>query len=437
MNLIIKYILTIFLLSGFHLGYAQSLSELINTALVNNYQLQVVKNELLKAENNNTAGNAGQLPTVSFDGTVSTSLNNTYLQFSDESITEGKNAQTSNISLGVMANWTVFSGFSILAKKEQLNKLVELGQVNSAYYIEQTVADIVTAYYQVIFQKQLLSTYASAMQISSYRLQLEKAKKKVGSGTIQTYGQAFVDYRVDSINYIKQLNLIESLEININQLINTNLNQTLKIEDQTFDNSLLLNQDSILSQAKNQNKALAQGQILQQIEETQLRMSKAQRYPTIGLFAGYNLNNNVAEVGFIQQNRNLGPQIGVSISYNLFKGGQNNTAIKNSELDLKNSSLEIADIEQTLNAEIMKFYKEYQSLSKQLILADENRNMMQAVYKVAAAQLKEGSINGYDFRQTQLNLLNAEQSRIQIKYAQKLIEINLNQITGKIVNAYI
>ncbi len=437
MNQIIKYILSIFLLSGFQLGFSQPLSELINTALVNNYQIQVVKNELLKAENNNTAGNAGQLPTVSLDGTVSTSLNNTYLQFADGSITEGNNAQTTNISLGVMANWTVFSGFSILAKKEQLSKLVELGQVNSAYYIEQTVADIVAAYYQIVFQKQLLTTYASAMQISSYRLQLEKAKKNIGSGTIQTYGQAFVDYRVDSMNYIKQQNIIESLEININQLINTNLNQALKIEDQTFDNSLLLNQDSILSQAKTQNKALAQGQILQQIEETQLRMSKAQRYPTIGLYAGYSLNNNVAEVGFIKQNRNLGPQIGVSISYNLFNGGQNNTAIKNTELDLKNSNLETADIELTLNAEIMKFYKEYQSLNKQLILADENWNMMQAVYQVAAAQLKEGSINGYDFRQTQLNLLNAEQSMIQIKYAQKLIEINLNQMTGKIVNTYI
>mgnify|MGYP000350827253 CR=1 FL=1 len=55
-----------------------------------------------------------------------------------------------------MANWTVFNGFSVYAKRSQLGYLEELGQLNAKFYIEQTVSDIVIAYHQLVYEKQLL-----------------------------------------------------------------------------------------------------------------------------------------------------------------------------------------------------------------------------------------------------------------------------------------
>jgi outer membrane protein TolC len=62
---------------------------------------------------------------------------------------------------------------------------------------------------------------------------------------------------------------------------------------------------------------------------------------------------------------------------------------------------------------------------------------MAKVYKTAEEQLKQGSINGYDFRLTQLSLLNSELTLMQLQFALKAIEINLNRLSGKVLEAYV
>ncbi len=58
-------------------------------------------------------------------------------------------------------------------------------------------------------------------------------------------------------------------------------------------------------------------------------------------------------------------------------------------------------------------------------------------YKTAEEQLKQGSINGYDFRLTQLSLLNSELSLMQYQFTLKAIEVNLNRLSGKVLETYI
>lgn len=112
-----KNSLVVVLIGFSSLANAQTLQELINVALANNYQIRILKNEAQVAANNNTMGNAGQLPTVNLDGAYSTSFNNTRQEFADGSIREGDNAKNTNVNLSVLANWTIFNGFSVYARK--------------------------------------------------------------------------------------------------------------------------------------------------------------------------------------------------------------------------------------------------------------------------------------------------------------------------------
>ncbi|MCL4856410.1 MAG: TolC family protein, partial [Flavobacteriales bacterium] len=107
---------------GFSLSAsAQTMQELVNVALANNYQIRVLKNEAQIASNNNSLGNTGALPSVDLNGAYTTSFNNTRQEFADGSVREGNNAKNTNINLSVLANWTIFNGFSVYAKKSQLN----------------------------------------------------------------------------------------------------------------------------------------------------------------------------------------------------------------------------------------------------------------------------------------------------------------------------
>lgn len=440
MNQITRHILT--LLIGISLGNisnAQSLQELINTALVNNYQIRILKNETVMAENNNTWGNAGLLPTVSLNGGLSTSFNNTEQHFSNGDTQQGNSANTSNTNLSLMANWTAFDGFAVYALKDQFGYLEELGQLNSKYYIDQTVADIVTAYYQLVYEHLLLRYYQESMSISRYRLHLEEQRQLYGSGLKLDHGQALVAYQTDSILLMAQENMIGNLRIELNRILNNDLENPVSAgeDNSSFDFIPVLAKDSLFSQIEQNNQMIKIQLLNELISETQVRIEKANHYPKIDLYGGYQFTQSTAEVGFILLNRNLGPTVGLNVSFNLYNGGRTNIAVKNARLEQDNTALNREQVHINLKAEALTYYQQYTSILQRISLAESNVQTMEEVYQIAAEQLQEGEINGYDFRTVQLSLLNARIVLLQEQFTLKLVEINLNRISGNVLSVYL
>ncbi|MCB0481812.1 MAG: TolC family protein [Flavobacteriales bacterium] len=416
---------------------AQSLQEMISTALENNYQIRITKNEAQIAANNNVLGNTGALPTVDLIGTHSNSYNNTVQKFADGTIREGNNAKNTNLNMAAMASWTVFNGFRVFAKRDQLAYLYELGQLNSKFYIEQTVSDVVTAYHQLVYEEDLIKNYEQSLAISSFRLGVEQKRKEIGVGTVMDYGQALVDYQTDSIRLLTQLNTIKALKINLNEALNTELEKEITVSEDGFRVMLMPNKDTLLKRVEEANNQLEQQRLQELIAETELRMEKANRYPKIDLFAGYQYSKTTSAVGFFNSNQSYGPTFGASISFNLYKGGETHRRVKNTELFTENTALTKQQVNKQINADVLNFYNEYNSISSQIVLAKSNVDEMNKVYRTAEEQLKKGAINGYDFRLTQLRLLMSKLTLIQLEFSLKTIEINLNRLSGRVLEAYI
>lgn len=417
-------------------GNTQTLPEFISTALTNNYQIRILKNNERIASNNDAWGNAGLLPTVSLSGGISTAFNNTRQEFSSGDFQEGKNAQTGNINLSALANWTVFDGFGVYARKEQLEHLYQQGQVLTKFYIEQTIADITAAYYQLVYQEKLLKNFKSSLSISNYRYSLEKRKREVGTGTEMSFNQALVDYKTDSIRFLAQTNLITTLELEIKRILGIDLNSEITITQKSFDFAIPPHKDSLLASIKSNSYQLESTAIDELIAEAQIRIEKANRYPTIDVYGGYQFAQSNAEVGFISLNRNRGPVLGLNINFNLFDGGNVNRAIANAKISKENAEITHNDIRQNITAEGLTQYELYHSLLKRINLARENVSATSTVFEIAKKQLEQGSINAYDFRLVQLTLINAESSLLEQEYLLKLAEINLNRIVGRALATY-
>ena len=286
MKQIIVNILVVALGFSFTDSSSQSLPELINTALQNNYQINIVRNQSEIASNNNGIGNTGQLPSLSLDGAAANSYNSTQQVFSEESIREGSNARNSSINFALLANWTLFDGFRVYAKRDQLAYLDQFGQVNSKFYIEQTVSDIVTAYYQLIYEKELLGNLKQSLSISAFRYKIEKKKREVGSGQAIDFGQALVDYQSDSILYLAQENEIKSLMIEINRVLNIDLENEILISNDSITIAPMPQRDSLLGLVEANNYQLELKRLEELVSESVVRMAKADRYPKIDLFGG-------------------------------------------------------------------------------------------------------------------------------------------------------
>ncbi|MCB0503127.1 MAG: TolC family protein [Bacteroidetes bacterium] len=430
-------LIAIFLMGGSTMVSAQSLEELINLAIEQNYDIKILKNEAAVAANNNTKGNAGKLPTIDLSGGVTSSFNSTKQKFSDGTERTGNFANNTNINSSILLNWTAFDGFRVQARKEQLELLEQLSDMDVKFYVEQTVSDVTMAYYQLLYEKQLLANFQESLSISAFRLSIAQKRKDVGGGKAVDYGQALVDYQTDSIRLLGQLNTIQSLEIELNRLLNNDLEHSFELTESDFSIQPLPSKDTLLTAIKNNNKQLQQERLLELISETTQRLAKADRYPKIDLFGGAQYTHSFSEVGLVESSRNIGPLFGLNISFNLYNGGETKRLIENADIYRESAQLSREQVNHNIDANVLDLYHQYVSVSSRIALANNNIEAMKKVYETTSEQLKQGAINGFDFRTTQLSLLNTELTLIQLQFALKAIEININRLSGSAIAAYL
>jgi outer membrane protein len=157
-------------------GY--TLDQIIQQGLEKNYQLQIVRNRQQMADNMNTAGNAGMLPSVNVGASYSRQVLDTETRLYTGDIRSGDNALSTSSNAFIETGWTIFDGFSMFARRDRLDLLARLSDVDTRYYVEQTMSDIAHAWYQLIAEKQLLESYEKTLEISAFRLQLEDQEKE-------------------------------------------------------------------------------------------------------------------------------------------------------------------------------------------------------------------------------------------------------------------
>jgi outer membrane protein TolC len=436
----IKYFLLLAGLISNNISQAQNiynLQLLIDRVLEENYEVRIQRNIELISDNNNTLGNAGFLPVVDAEGNASISFNNTNQEYASGQTSEGINAKSRNLNGLIVLNWTVFDGFKMFAKKQQLDIIQQLGAVNTRYFIEQTVADITVAYYQLLQEKALLQNYENTLNISRFRMELERKKIAVGAGNALLYNQALVDYNNDSLTVLEIENLIKSLEIQINQIANLSPDDPFFIENTEIKPVAIANKDSLVKKAMDYNQEIKQSMLQEIIAEKNVIIEKSDYYPVVNLFGQYSFVQQSNEVGFINQNKTYGPQFGISIRLNLFNGGNDRREVINEQINYDNSDLNYRNIKNQIHASVLERYYQYSSLTRQLQLSKENLLAANRSLEIAKVQFENGTINGYDFRQTQLSLIRANNTVIQLEFRLKNIEVQLNRLSGELLNAYL
>ncbi|RLD61716.1 MAG: hypothetical protein DRI95_13930, partial [Bacteroidetes bacterium] len=93
-----------------------SLSEALKTTLERNYQVKITRSNLTIAENNNSWGRAGRLPTVTFD----LSQRNRYDNLPPDS--SRTTSLSNSLNPSVNANWVLFNGNAVNITKKNLEE---------------------------------------------------------------------------------------------------------------------------------------------------------------------------------------------------------------------------------------------------------------------------------------------------------------------------
>lgn len=428
----ILFVIAFLLASANQFAFAQDrlkLQDAMSIALKNNYDIKLINNEVAIAANNVNLGNAGILPIAA--GTFSTGgsrQNTVQTQASGtERVTDG--ARSTNMSYGVGLDWTIFDGFRMFANYEQLKTLEQQGKIVAKAQILTTISNVITAYYNIAKQQQLVAAADSAIDVSRLRLRIANSKLEIGRGSKLDVLAANVDYNTDTSTYLQQRNLLDNYQVTLNQLIGRDVNIKFTVDNEiVIDQSL--NYTSLVEQTAILNPDLQNAFISKKIADLNLKQVKAGRYPQISLNSGYEFNRSTSPTGFNTQFRANGLTYGLTASINIFNGFLQRQNERNAKIAIHSSELTYDKVKQDINAQLTSAYQNYSTFLQLVKLERGNVDIAKQNLDITLEKYRLGSIAPLELREAQRNAIDANNRYLEIQYQSKLAEIALKELSG-------
>lgn len=409
-------------------------SKAIELALENNYGIKIVDNNKKIAENNASLLNSGYLPTLDGTSGVTYNRDNLEAQFANGETTALNGAKSSRYNAALNLNYTLFDGLGRYYDYKRLKEEFKLSELQARETIENTISQLFTVYYNVAQVYENVKTLEQTLAISKERIRRAKYQFEYGQGTQLDILNAKVDVNNDSINLINAKQQLVNSKRDLNVVLGNSVASDFSVET-AIQFVMSLNKEDMLAKMKQNNVTLLQLENNIKINEFLIKANKSGFLPTIGLTGtyGWNRNNNNA-AAFLAVSTNTGLSGGVNLRWNLFDGGGTITRVQNAKITLENTQLEKQSLIISVERDFYNAWDDYQNRlavyqvqESNIVTAKNNFDRTQEKYKL-------GQVTSIEFRQAQLNLLNAEISRNQAKYQAKLAELAVLQLSGDLLN---
>lgn len=426
------YIILILLLAGnLQAQERLSLEQAVQLALENNFDIKLNKNDVEQAKNNVSRANAGMLPVITGNFSTNNTVSNTKQTLSSGQTQERTGAKNSNLVYGPVLNWQVFDGFEMFARYDRLKELEQLGEANFKLTVQNTLADVINNYYDLVSQQQQIKALSGALDISRLRLKNSNNRFKIGKAAKLEVLAASVDLNTDTTNLLRQIDVYRSTKIRLNELLAREISTEFKVSDTIIiGNGLLLNE--LQASASQLNPNLQSALINRRIAEINLKEVKANRYPDININSGYNFNQSTSELGFARTSTGRGLNYGLSASINIFNGYLQRRNEKNATLQIENSKLQYDKITQNISSQLTSLYQTYKTNLELVRLEQENLGVAKQNMDITLEKFRIGSVAPLEFREAQRNYIDANARFTNSQFEAKLAEIALLQLSGKL-----
>ena len=329
---------------------------------------------------------------------------------------------------------TVWEGATTIQGLKELG--MRLSELQLRETIENTVIQLFSVYFRVAQLSENSAVLENILGLSKRRLTRAEYAFELGQTNKLAVLNAAVDVANDSISLLNAQQNLGTAKRDLGVLINSDLQQDFKV-DTTVVFLPLQRVETLLESAKQNNVQLLLAQTNTRINEYDLKVSQSGFLPRVGLTGsyGWNLNQSAASAFFPGvNNTNYNIALGANLTWNLFSGGQTLTRIKNAKLALDNQEILQAQQDLSFERDLMNAWQVYENSLSIFALQEALVKTSAVNFKRTEEQYALGTITAIEFRQAQLNLLNAETSSNAAKYNAKLAEYALLQLSGQLLN---
>lgn len=415
-----------------------SLQEAIRIGLENNYGIRLARTDQQIAGNNVTRGNAGQLPAVNGNFTRTFNINDVRQQLGDQAARISNGAESNFLNANVALNWTVFDGLGMFIAYDRLKALERQQQVITRATVEESVANITDAYFNVVRESGKIRSLEEALSIGQQRIDLTQGRVDVGVSAKVEVLTARVDFNADRSLLLQQQELLNTAKINLNNLIG----RTTLTDFQPIDSIVVvtgLQAEEIVQGVIDQNPRLQQARLGVDVASYERRLVRSARWPRVNLTSGYALTRNINNAAFFGTqlatniSRNAGLNYGVTASLPIFNGFEQRRLEQNARVLEEQSRLLLDQTRLNLDAETEQALNRYKNRLQLLELEEENILLARENVNIALARYRLGLLTPLDLRVAQRTQLEAETRLLDIRYQAKQAETTLRRLSGYLV----
>ena len=408
-----------------------SQEDAVSIALKNNFDILVAKNASDIARINNTAGNAGMVPTVSVTATDNYSSSNVDQTYSTGTPFLSPDVKANAFSSGAFLSWTLFDGGRMFVTKNKLNEIETLGEIQFRDQVQQTVYNVIVAYYDVVREKQQLASIEEVIKANQTMVNILKTSFGAGLSAKTNLLQSEIDLNVYRENAINQLAVITAAKRNLNELLARDPDIPVEVADsitlnyapdrEEFRKKLLSTNTSILILQKEAD-----------IARLGMQEMRTLLFPRLTFSAGYNYLYSTSSAGNPGTNQGYGPQVGGTLTIPIFEAGNARRQIRSSQVQLQSAEYSLESMKIQVMNSLLNSLTSYDNQLQLLEIEKSNSELAKENLSITMERLRLGQTTSVELHQAQESYVNSLTRLTNFQYYLKVAETKLKQIMSEL-----
>ena len=426
----LQRICIVFLMSATAVQAQQTLSleDAVAHSLQNNLGIRLAQHQAEVAAIGNAWGAAGALPSLGVSATGGSAISD---QSKNPTSFLQERIESESVNVAGQLNWVLFDGMGMFANKRALERIEEQaeGQVNLV--IEQTIAATIMAYNSVLVQTAVRDVLASSMEISRDRLKWIDARRASGASTMFDRLQFENALLSDSLAWMQQGINVRQAELSLNRLMGDATSSSWTFSSPLMAPENIEDIDQIKDGALSNAATIQNALISQEIARTGVQQAQARMSPTLLLNASQNDQASRFSAGDLSADgRTVNIAANISLNFNLFNGGATRRAIQQAKIQVAMAENQALDEYREVERLLADAWSRWTASSAAYAVIEQLTENCVRVLEIASERLATGAINSLDFREFQIQQMNAEQQQIQALNAWQMADVELLRLSG-------
>lgn len=322
------------------------------------------------------------------------------------------------LTMDLNVSYPIYTSGKIATANRNVKTLKSSYQKDRQQTEAQITLNVTTAFYNILFLKQVIRVNEDALaQLNGH---LELAKKAYEEGVRSEFDILNFQSKVEEFKtrIVDLQGKLDVAETGLKNLLVFPLNEKVECKGTLQLPAQLLpeNEKTLIKQVINQNFQMQSLRLKKRMVKNLEKINRADNRPTVFLFANYHVYHGMDFPPYDTAWRN-GLAAGVGLSMNIFDGNLTHGKVEESRATFRRLSHFEEGLSLKLRFQVKKILEEINSLKAQLLSLKSNLKVAEKAYQIARVSYENGVITNIELNDAQLNvtrvktlLLNVEKN---------------------------